>query len=127
MALLVSGGIRIVRRKSPPVPSGTIASFEVVGIGAPLWKKPLTTSLRVPSPPTATTTGRDWRTAALAMSVASLGRVVMAVSYGMPAEGSQDSTFAQSRAPFPAPEAGLTMNSTGAPSVLIAQLPPLAH
>jgi hypothetical protein len=57
-----------------------VASFEVVGIGAPLWKKPLTTSLRVPSPPTATMTGRDSRTARCAISVASRGRVVRATS-----------------------------------------------
>ena len=83
-----------VRRKSPPVPRGTIASLLVVGIGAPLWKKPLTTSLSVPSPPTATTTGRDSLTARWVMSVASFGRVVMAVSYGIPAEESQVSNCA---------------------------------
>src|ERR1700694_576551 len=69
IAALVSSGMRSVRRKSPPVPSGTIASLVVVGIGAPLRKKPLTTSFRVPSPPTATTAGRDSFTALCAISV----------------------------------------------------------
>ena len=80
MACLGSIGMRSVRRKSPPVPSGTIASLLVVGIGAPLRKKPLRTSLRVPSPPTETTTGRDSRTALCVISVASYGRVVNATS-----------------------------------------------
>ncbi len=52
----------------------------VVGIGAPLRKNPLSTSFSVPSPPTATSTGRDSRTARSAISVASSGRVVKAVS-----------------------------------------------
>jgi hypothetical protein len=55
-------------------------SLLVVGIGAPLWKKPFTTSFSVPSPPTATTKGRDCLTARCAISVASSGRVVIAVS-----------------------------------------------
>ena len=92
IADLGSLGIRSVRRKSPPVPSGTIASLLVVGMGAPLRKKPLTTSFSVPSPPTATTRGRDSSTARCAISVASRGRVVKATSYGSPLAGSQVST-----------------------------------
>ena len=80
IACLLSTGIRSVRRKSPPVPRGTIASFVVVGSGAPLRKKPLTTSFRVPSPPTATTTGREASTLRWVISVASSGRVVNATS-----------------------------------------------
>ena len=57
-----------------------MASRVVVGIGAPLWKKPLTTSFSVPSPPTATTAGRDCRTARSAISVASSGLVVSTAS-----------------------------------------------
>ena len=68
----------------------------VVGMGALLWKKPLTTSLSVPSPPTATTTGRDWRTAFFAMSTASIGRVVSAVSNLSPVDGSHASIAFQS-------------------------------
>jgi hypothetical protein len=72
--------MRRVRRKSPPVPSGTMASLLVVGRGAPLRKNPLTTSLRVPSPPTATTTDRESRTACWAISIASSGRDVLTTS-----------------------------------------------
>jgi len=39
-------------------------------IGAPLWKKAVDDFVEVPSPPTATTTGRDSRTAAWAISIA---------------------------------------------------------
>src|SRR2546429_3026410 len=106
-------GIRSVRRKSPPVPSGTIASLLVVGIGAPLWKKPLTTSLRVPSPPTATTTGLDSLAAACAISVASTGRVVNLASYGSPVVPSQLLIPVHSFPARPPAEAGLTMNRIG--------------
>jgi hypothetical protein len=80
IACLVSVGIRSVRRKSPPVPNGTIASLLVVGIGAPLRKNPFTTSFSVPSPPTATITGRALSTLRCAISMASSGRVVTATS-----------------------------------------------
>ena len=124
IACRVSIGMRSVRRKSPPVPSGTMASLVVVGSGAPLRKNPLTTSFRVPSPPTATTTGRDSRTARCAISVASSGRVVLATSYGNPDDGSHDSTTAHSRPALPAPDAGLTMKRIGAPGRLpISSLP----
>src|SRR5260370_21890725 len=83
-------------------------------MGARLWKKPLTTSFRAPSPPTATITGRESLTARSAISVASSGRVVIATSYGIPVEGSQPSIADHSRAARPAPQAGLTMNSTSA-------------
>ncbi len=43
-----------VRRRSPPVPNGTIPSDASGLIGCPASKKPFTTSLMVPSPPTAT-------------------------------------------------------------------------
>ncbi len=109
-----SSGIFKVRLKSPPVPSGSIPSRLVVGMGAPLWKKPLTTSLSVPSPPTATITGRDSLTARSAISVASSGRVVSTASYGIPVEGSHVVIPDHSRPARPAPEAGLTMNSTSA-------------
>ena len=115
IACFGSMGMRRVRRKSPPVPSGTIASLLLVGSGAPLRKKPFTTSFRVPSPPTATTTGRDSCTAFCAISVASSGRVVNATSYGSPLVGSQDSTAAHSRPALPAPDEGLTMNRIGEP------------
>ena len=107
--------MRSVRLKSPPVPSGTIASLLLVGIGAPLRKNPLTTSFSVPSPPTATTTGRESRTARSAISVASFGLVVKVVSYGSPLEGSHASMLAHSRPALPEPEAGLTTNRIGAP------------
>ena len=92
-----------------------MASLLLVGSGAPLRKKPLTTSLSVPSPPTATTSGRDSRTACWAISVASSGRVVKAASYGRPLAGSHVSIAAHSRPALPAPEDGLTMNRIGAP------------
>ena len=79
-ACFVSSGMRSVRRKSPPVPTGTMASFVDVGMGALLRKKPLTTSFSVPSPPTATTTGREASTLRWAISVASSGRVVFTIS-----------------------------------------------
>src|SRR5258708_17506275 len=122
IASLASREIRNVRRKSPPDPSGTMASLLVVGIGAPLWKKPLTTSLRVPSPPTATTTGRDSLTSRSVISVASSGRVVKTLSYSSPLEGSQLSSAAHSLPARPPPDAGLTMNRTGAPA-----RPPMLH
>ncbi len=83
-------------------------------MGAPLWKKPLTTSLSVPSPPTATITGRESLTARSAISVASSGRVVSTASYGIPVEGSHVVMADHSRPARPAPEAGLTMKSTSA-------------
>src|SRR5260370_23734676 len=109
-----SSGIFKVRLKSPPVPSGSMARRLVVGMGAPLWKKPLTTSLSVPSPPTATITGRESLTARSAICVASSGRVVSTASYGIPVEGSHVVIADHSRPARPAPEAGLTMKSTSA-------------
>src|SRR5665213_1628666 len=90
-------------------------SLLVVGMGAPLWKKPLSTSLSVPSPPTATTTGRDSLTARCAISIASNGRVVRVASYGRPVVDSQLVSADHSRPVRPAAAAGLTMNRTGAP------------
>src|SRR6266849_4909419 len=66
------------------------------------------------SPPTATITGRDCRTARSAIWVASSGLVVSAASYGIPVDGSQPSIADHSRAARPAPDAGLTMKSTSA-------------
>src|SRR4030095_4709808 len=61
-----------VLRKSPPVPRGTRARQASGGTGPP-WKNPFTTSLRVPSPPTATMRRKPLRRASAVRAAACIG------------------------------------------------------
>ena len=57
--------------KSPPVPAGTMPNDAFGATAVSPSKKPLTTSLMVPSPPTATTSSAPARSASRVMAVAS--------------------------------------------------------
>ena len=72
-----SVGRPMVRRKSPPVPLGSRPSTASLLSGVPSGvKKPLTTSLSVPSPPQETTRVYPSASARRVAAVASRGAVV---------------------------------------------------
>jgi hypothetical protein len=74
-----------VRRKSDPVPLGSKATIALALIGDPSARRyPLTTSFRVPSPPTATTWETPAPIASAATSVASPAREVRCSLKSMP-------------------------------------------
>src|SRR5262245_59999073 len=79
--------------------------------------RPLTTSLTVPSPPTATTNDLPARTALRVSSVAEPRAVVSANSKSRPPRARRSLRLVHSRRPLPPPEAGLT--TTKARSTLL--------
>src|SRR5579884_1841047 len=70
-AAKVSRGTPSVLMKSPPVPAGTMPNAAAGATAASPSKNPLTTSLMVPSPPTATTRSAPPRKASRVSLVAS--------------------------------------------------------
>ena len=88
-----------------------MASSASGAIAEPPSKNPFTTSLTVPSPPTATTRRGPPRRPARASSVAWPGRSVRTVSASTPSDESVPASFSQSRPTAPLRAAGLTITS----------------
>jgi len=81
----------------------------------------LTTSLTVPSPPTATTSGQPPATARCASAVAARGAAVSPNSNASPSRGSRSRSRGQSRAVRPDPAAGFTTTKARAVTLVRAE------
>ena len=98
-----------MRRKSPPVPRGTSARQASAGTPPAAWKKPLTTSLRVPSPPTATMRRNPSPSASAVRVAACIGWSVKACSALSPMARSTSARISGQRRPVAPPAlSGLT-------------------
>ena len=106
-AAAISSGSSSVRRKSPPVPRG-MRPISVVA-PAPAASTPSATSEIVPSPPSARISRRPPAASRRAISVASRGPVVKALSSSPSPSASAPRTRAQRDSDMPPPERGLTM------------------
>ena len=114
-AAAAPAGMPAVRRKSPPVPLGTRPRTAPGATGDPsVVRKPFTTSLRVPSPPTATTRSQPPRSAARVSSVASRGAVVSRSSTSTPAAVRARRSSGHALPVLPAQLAGLTTATVAA-------------
>ena len=106
-----------VRRRSPPVPRGRMPSAAPARTargaspGRGSSKNPLTTSLMVPSPPTATTSSAPSRSARRASSAACMGRSVNAWACSPTAPRTAAWISSKCRPVAPFAERGLTMTN----------------
>src|SRR5712691_9008056 len=105
-----------VRTKSPPVPRGITAS------SAPsVSARPLTTSLTVPSPPTATSSSAPPAAASRASSRRCSGCSEKSASPPSPSAAARRASSGQPRPVAPPAEAGLTRKTVRGPLMLLAR------
>src|SRR6266516_2357314 len=102
-AVFSSSGKFKIRRKSEPVPCGMIPSIASLDINRSSSKNPLTTSLMVPSPPTAMIVLAPFLIAFAVNSIPCPGAFVSSASTG---SGRCARTFAQVSAVFPLADLG---------------------